>query len=197
MAIQGRRGTVRNSTYRISGATLEAINAAIRRSGPPHGRGGARRAGACAGTLVLAIGGRDWAFETAAAGSGFRATCTVSGGAVRADCRITLPNLSGSRLSATAQREWDRFLAAVQTHESGHVDAFVTEAEAVAADIAALSAEGEGRDERAAQVAAKEALSALILRIDLEARADAAAARYDSQTRSGESQGAVLDATIA
>lgn len=198
MPMQGRRGTVRNRPYSIRGSTLEELNTAIARSGPADLNDGQRRAGACSGTLVVAIGGRDLAFESAQEGRRWRSTCTVTGGTVSANCTIVMPNLSGGSLTATAQREWDRFLAAVETHETGHIDEYVVEAQAVAQELSRLSAEGEGRDQRAAESAARSAFSQEMGRqFDLVARANAAAARYDARNRHGETQGAHLDATIA
>lgn len=84
---------------------------------------------------------------------------------------ITLPKASGyDSLSATAKREWDRFLAALTLHEQGHTDRTVTYAAALTAGtdrdtanavIYAYQASGSGATAEDARTAAEAAMEAL------------------------------------
>ena len=85
-------------------------------------------------------------------------------------------------------------------HEQGHADSYFDLATTMAAEFNALTATGEGKDERTAQVAAQKALIALMSKTYggsvLGDRIKADAATYDGKNKHGASQGAVLDASI-
>ncbi len=200
MTVTARRGRITRSTYTVRGSTLAEIDAAIERAGPRDPNDGRRYSGVCIGTLALVTGRRDWLFEQEGEGTPMRVTCRLGGGTVEVTCEIQTPELRTPLESRTAQREWERFAAAVGIHEDGHIDEYMAEATAVAREVSALSASGEGRNERAAQADAHAAFLRLVEPIAssrrLRARADEAAARYDRANRHGRSQGAVLDRTI-
>lgn len=200
MTVTASRGRITRGTYPVRGSTLAEIDAAIERAGPRDPNDGRRYSGACIGTLELTADARDWAFEREGEGTPVRVTCRLGGGAVEVRCEIQTPELRTPLESRAAQREWDRFVAAVQTHEDGHIDEYMAEATAVARELSALSASGEGRNERAAERAAHAAFMRLLAPIAsprrLVERANEAAARYDRANRHGRSQGAVLDRTI-
>ncbi|MFN0182269.1 MAG: DUF922 domain-containing protein [Aquabacterium sp.] len=198
MAVDARRGNIRRGTYNVSGATLALINRAIERSGPRDPNDGRRYSGVCICTYRVVVSGRDWAFETESSGPPVRVRCTLGNGSVVADCRIQTPRLT-SRLTGDDAAEWTRFQASVVDHENGHIDEYMVEGRAIAAEINSLSATGEGRNEREAQRAAQQQLAQLIQRnvgARLAARANAAAGRYDGRNQHGRSQGAVLRFTI-
>jgi predicted secreted Zn-dependent protease len=100
-----------------------------------------------------------------------------------------------------AVKEWNRFADAVDTHENGHVDAYYAEAQALAKELTAMSATGQGKDEKTARVVAQRALVEAMKKAYggdvLDKRAGASAKSYDAKTKHGESQGAVLDGRIA
>jgi predicted secreted Zn-dependent protease len=201
MAVTARRGRTTNGTYNVSGSTLDEINRDIQRRGPVDPNDGRRYSGVCRCTIDIQLGRRDVQFATTPGSSPLEVTATVTGGTVTNTCAITMPNLrSASALSSAAQREWRRFLAAVETHENGHVDSYFPEAETIARALNGMSATGTGRNEAAAQRAAAAALNAQISRqygsSQLVAIANANAATYDGRTRHGVTQGAVLDVTI-
>lgn len=203
MTVNARRGRISRSTYTVRGSTLAELDAAIERAGPRDPNDGRRYSGVCIGTLVLTSGRRDWVFEQEepeGEGAPIRMTCRLGGGAVEVTCEIQTPELRTPLESRAAQREWERFVAAVGVHEDGHIDEYMAEATAVARELSALSASGEGRNERAAETDAHAAFLRLLEPIAsprrLRARADEAAARYDRANRHGRSQGAVLDRTI-
>src|SRR5262245_18672838 len=199
MAVTARRGRTTNGTYNVNGSTLDEINRDIQRRGPVDPNDGRRYSGVCRCTIDIQLGRHDVQFATTPGSSPLEVTATVSGGTVTNNCAITMPNLrSASALSSAAQREWRRFLAAVETHENGHVDSYFPEAEAIARALNGMSVTGTGRNETAAQRAAAANLNAQITRqygrSQLEAIANAAT--YDSRTRHGATQGAVLDVSI-
>lgn len=202
MAVTARRGRTSTNFYNLSGSTLAEINRAIQRQGPVDPNEGRRYSGVCRCTIDLQLGPRDVQFQTTAGSSPLEVTATVVGGTVTTNCAITLPNLrTESALSDSARQEWRRFLAAVETHEQGHVQSYFPEAQTIAQALNGMSATGTGRNEATAQRAASEALTAVITRsyarAGLEAIANANARAYDSRTRHGASQGAVLDLTIS
>lgn len=202
MGVTARKGRISKSTYVVAGDTLEAINKDIERKGPKDPNDGKRYSGLCSGRLTLLIGPGDFALATAAGSSPVEAKATLSGGTVTSDCEITLPKLASAKgLSAAAKKEWDRFLAAVETHEDGHVDAYFAEAKELAKELNAMSASGTGKDEKVARVAAQRALVEAMKKAYggtvLNDRAGANAKAYDARTKHGESQGAVLDGRIA
>lgn len=202
MAVTARKGRINKSTYTVAGDTLEAINKDIDRKGPKDPNDGKRYSGLCSGKLTLLIGPSDFAFVTTAGSSPVEVTATLAGGTVTSDCEITLPKLASDKgLSATAKKEWNRFLAAVETHEDGHVDAYFAEAKALAKELNEMSATGSGKDEKSARVAAQRALVGAMSKAYggsvLSDRAGANAKAYDARNKHGESQGAVLDGRIA
>lgn len=202
MAVTARRGRTNSGSYNISGSTLEEINRDILRRGPADPNEGRRYSGVCLCMIDIQLGSRDVEFETTAGSSPLEVTASVTGGIVTNNCEISLPNLrTESALTAAARGEWRRFLAAVETHEQGHVESYFPEAQRIAQALTGLSATGTGRNEAAAQRAAAAALTAQISReysrARLEEIANANARAYDSRTRHGASQGAVLDLTIA
>lgn len=202
MGITAKRGAVAEKTYTVSGTTLEEINKDIGRKGPTDPNESKRYAGSCLGKLDIDIKPKDIAFETRSNGKAFAAVATLNGGSVTSSSVITTPKLASDKdLSDKAKKEWKRFLVFVGVHERGHADSYYALAVKVMQDLADLSGTGTGKTENEAKAAAGKALYAKITSTyggsaigDL-IKADAKG--YDAKNKHGESQGAVLDASIA
>jgi predicted secreted Zn-dependent protease len=196
--MEGKKGSVSTSTYTVAGKTLDDILRQIQSKGPKDPNDGKRYAGLCLGELQIDIKGGDLEFTPTPDGK--KVSVIVKGGAVKANAKITLPKLASDKdLSPAAKKEWQRFLAATEKHEIGHHDSLIDVAKTVAKDIAAMTGDGQGKDEKTAKQAANVDLvnkikaqygSALpgLVTDDIKA--------YDGKTKHGESQGAKLDATI-
>ena len=201
MAVTARKGRTSTSTYTVAGETLADLVKEIDRKGPKDLNDGKRYSGLCVGKISLLIGANDFAFVTTAGASPVEVTATLAAGTVTNDCEITMPKLASNKgLSSAAQKEWNRFVAAVDKHENGHVDAYFADAQDLAKELNGMSATGTGKDEKSARVAAQRALLEAMKKAYggtvLNDRVGAIAKAYDSRTKHGESQGAVLDGRI-
>jgi predicted secreted Zn-dependent protease len=201
MAVTAKKGSSSTRTYSVSGKSLDEIVKAMDKNGPKDPNDGSRYSGSCIGTLTIAIGAKDFAFAARKDSSPVEVTASFGSGGVGSSCVITLPALASDKgLSDAAKKEWTRFLAAVQTHEQGHVDAYFDEAKAIADELNKLAATGTGKDEKHARIAAAKALVALADKsfsvAKLSDRAKASAKAYDAKTKHGATQKAVLDGTI-
>ena len=197
----GKKGATTTKTYAVAGKTLDEINKDMLKKGPQDPNESKRYSGSCRGELVVAIGASDFQFETTPDSSPVEVTAKLKAGTLTSNSAITLPKLASEKeLSSDALSEWKRFLSKVMVHEQGHADSYFDLAKTMADEFNALSATGEGKDERSAQVAAQKALIALMSKnyggTVLGDRVKADAATYDSKTKHGATQGAVLDASI-
>jgi predicted secreted Zn-dependent protease len=94
--------------------------------------------------------------------------------------RVTLPNWSGHQsASAAEQREWDRFAAALQAHEQGHLELVVSHLNGLDQQMLGVPHDhAQGIYHHAQQ--------------QLQAASDA----YDQQTNHGQSTGTVIDLSV-
>lgn len=202
MGITAKRGAVSETTYVVNGKTLEELNKEMDKKGPTDPNESKRYAGSCKGKISIQLGASDVEFETKANGASFDAVARLKGGTVTSSAVITVPKLGSDKaLSDAAKKEWKRFLVAVGVHERGHADSYYALAVKVAQDLANMDGSAQGTSEKVAKAAALKQLYGRISTKYTEAaigalvKADAKA--YDGKNKHGESQGAVLDGSIA
>jgi predicted secreted Zn-dependent protease len=159
------------SSYPITGSTAAALRGAIRLLGPTRGD---RTYGAFTDWRI------DWWFAFAEVGAGVR----VSSARVELHTRVLLPRWRPPRSASEALKvEWGRYLAAVETHEQGHVDIAVEAAKVLLQKLERL--EGCG-DLPALRAAANETAREVI------AAAHEQEWTYDAGSEHGVGQGAWL-----
>ncbi len=197
-----KQGTASTRNYTVAGKTLEDINADMMKKGPPDPNDKKRFSGSCLGELVLDIKSTDFDFKTTDGSSPIEVTATLKGGTMTCNTTTTMPKLASDKdLSADAKKEWKRFLSKVQVHEDGHADSYLKLAKTISDDLNKMSGTGTGKDERSAQAAAAKDLTTQIAKnlsgtnsLSQQVKDDAKA--YDAKTKHGQTQGAVLDASI-
>jgi predicted secreted Zn-dependent protease len=112
-------------------------------------------------------------------------TCTVKKIAVNFQSKVTLPHWQSNSafIHPSVQPTWDRFIAALRAHEQGHADIALTQAQALVAQLQAMSPiQGHSCDAL---------LSIVRQRFDKAVSAAATATeRYDVATQHGVTQGA-------
>jgi len=202
MGFTAKRGAVSDKTYTVSGKTLDEINKDMAKKGPPDPNDGKRFSGSCLGKLEIDIKPKDIDYEVKSSGGKFAAIARLKSGYVTSTSVITTPKLASDKdLSDKARKEWQRFLVFVGVHERGHADSYYALAVKVMEDMSGMTGGGAGSSENEAKAAATKALYEQITKKyggsglgDL-VKADAKA--YDSKTKHGESQGALLDASIS
>jgi predicted secreted Zn-dependent protease len=202
MGFTARRGAVSEKTYAVSGKTLDEIIKDMAKKGPNDPNESKKYSGSCLGKLEIDIKPKDIEYEVKSNGGKFAAIARLKSGYVTSTAAITTPKLASDKgLSDAARKEWQRFMVFVGVHERGHADSYYVLAVKVMQDMSAMSGAGTGNSENGAKTAATKALYEQITKkyggsalSDL-VKADAKA--YDSKTKHGESQGAVLDASIA
>lgn len=202
MGITAKRGAVSEKTYTVSGKTLEEINKDMAKKGPTDPNESKKFSGSCLGQIAIDIKPKDIAYETKSAAGKFAAVARLEGGSVTSTAVITTPKLASDKdLSDAAKKEWKRFLVFVGVHERGHADSYYGLAVKVMQDLSAMSGTGTGKSENEAKAVAAKALYEQITKkyggsaISDLVKADAKA--YDAKNKHGESQGALLDASIA
>lgn len=202
MGITAKRGSVTEKTYSVTGKTLEEINADMDKKGPTDPNESRRYSGSCRGEIAIKLASGDVEFETKADGSNVAAVARLMGGSVTSSAVITVPKLASDKgLSDAAKKEWKRFLVGVGIHERGHADSYYALAVKVAQDLANMQGTATGTNEKAAKAAALKSLFEMISKrysataIGTLIKADAKA--YDGKNKHGETQGALLDASIA
>ena len=201
MGFIARRGAVSDKTYTVSGKTLDEINKDMAKKGPPDPNESKKYSGSCQGKLDIDIKPKDIEHEVKSSGGKFAAIARLKSGYITSTAVITTPKLASDKgLSDAARKEWNRFLVFVGVHERGHADSYYGLAVKVMEDMSGMSGTGTGKSEDEAKTAATKALFATITaKYGGSALADlikADAKAYDSKTKHGESQGAVLDASI-
>ncbi|MGB8645246.1 MAG: DUF922 domain-containing protein [Anaerolineae bacterium] len=104
----------------------------------------------------------------------------LSNATITVGTRITMPHWSGYSSASQAEKdEWDRFFAALQAHEQGHLDLVMQHLDHVDEPLVGKSVDG------AAQVW-QSALAALL----------SASRAYDGQTDHGRNQGTIIDVSV-
>jgi predicted secreted Zn-dependent protease len=197
-----KQGTASTKNYNVVGKTLEDINTDMMKKGPPDPNDKKRYSGSCLGELVLDIKSGDFDFATTDGSSPIEVTATLKGGTITCNTTTTMPKLASNKdLSDDAKKEWKRFISKVQVHEDGHADSYLKLAKAISDDLNTVSGKGTGKDERSAQAAAAKDLTGQISKklsgtnsLSQQIKDDAKA--YDAKTKHGQTQGAVLDASI-
>ncbi len=187
------------NTYNVSGGTLEDVWNSIQANSPNPGR-------AAGYAKCEVIGFRTDGepvvdrMEDPSCPGGFRYKVSITRTIVWSiKTTITLPKWADGYTSACAEvrAEWDRFLAALTTHEEGH-DRVAEEALTNANPLTTIIGMGSDCDRDTAIANA---------RADLEAKYSAEAQRvsnivkaasdqYDDETDDGATQGAVLDGSV-
>lgn len=202
MGITAKRGAVSEKTYTVNGKTLEEINKDMEKKGPTDPNESKRFSGSCLGEVAIKLEAKDVEFESKASGANFAAVARLKSGLVTSSAVITVPKLGSDKaLSDAAKKEWKRFLVFVGVHERGHADSYYALAVKVAQELANMESSATGTSEKEAKGTALKSLYALISKkysataIGDLVKADAKA--YDAKNKHGESQGAVLDASIA
>jgi predicted secreted Zn-dependent protease len=202
MGITAKRGAVSEKTYTVNGKTLEEVNNEISKKGPTDPNESKKYAGSCLGEIAIKLEGKDVEFETKQDGSSHVAIARLKSGLVTSTSVITTPKLGSDKgLSDPAKKEWKRFLVMLGVHERGHADSYYALAVTVAHELMHMSGEGSGASEKLAKGEALKQLYGSISKkysktaIENLVKADAKA--YDAKNKHGESQGAVLDASIA
>jgi predicted secreted Zn-dependent protease len=202
MAVTAKKGKVGSETYKIGGDTLSALVDEMKKKGPVDPNESKRYSGKCFGKLSIDLPkGSSVTLKTLSEGPAFELEATLNG-TVSVDCTITLPALaSDKKLSPAAKKEWTRFLAAVDKHENGHVEAYLDIAKDVAKKLGELKVTGKGPDKKSAATAAIQDIQAKVIALyggtQLDDLMKASAKAYDAQNKHGESQGAALDGKIA
>jgi len=159
-------------TYDVAGTTSTELWDQIRQFGPTDAAGKHY-----AGDLLSNIHWQTW-LHTDAQG------CSVERSEVTVDTVVTVPRWTNAREGSEAlQTDWDIFLSRLKEHEAGHRSNAVKAAQAVREAI-----EGVGRlpDCDTLRPIVKQAAEAAIdhwKQVDID---------YDTTTRHGETQGAVL-----
>ena len=199
--MNARKGNTSTTGYTLRGKTLAELDKEIDKVGPKDPNESARYAGSCLGKIDLLIGGNDLAYQPKAGSSPLEVTATLKGGTMTSSCQTTLPKLASEKqLTATALKEWKRFVAATKSHEEGHADDYFALAQTLADEAKALSAVGKGKDEKAAKADAQKEMLELLKKTYggtvLADRIKAAAKAYDKKTNHGVSQKAVLKTSI-
>jgi predicted secreted Zn-dependent protease len=197
-----KQGTASTKNYSVAGKTLDDINNDMMKKGPPDPNDKKRYSGSCLGELDLKIGSGDFDFKTTDGSSPIEVTATLKGGTIACNTTTTMPKLASDKdLSDDAKKEWKRFISKVQVHEDGHADSYLKLAKTISDDLNTMSGKGTGKDERTAQVAAAKDLTTQIATklsgtnsLSQQIKDDAKA--YDAKTKHGQTQGAVLDASI-
>ena len=201
MGFIARRGAVSDKSYTVSGKTLDEINKDMAKKGPPDPNESKKYSGSCQGKLEIDIKPKDIEHEVKSNGGKFAAIARLKSGYITSTAVITAPKLASDKgLSDAARKEWNRFIVFVGVHERGHADSYYGLAVKVMEDMSGMSGTGTGKSEDEAKTAATKALFATITaKYGGSALADlikADAKAYDSKTKHGESQGALLDASI-
>jgi predicted secreted Zn-dependent protease len=161
---------VSEELYDIRGSTAQELSLEMFRLGP-SGEEGRRSSGYTAWNI-------DWRFRPESRGS----ACMASWVEVQADIVITLPRWNPPPDAPRELRsQWDTYLAALRAHEEGHRDLAVAAARQVHARISGFLTASCQDFERLVNREANLILDQL--------RADNL--RYDEETGSGATQGAV------
>src|SRR5437899_941391 len=197
-----KQGSASTKNYTVAGKTLDDINKDMMKKGPPDPNDNKKYSGSCLGNLDLKIGASDFDFKTTDGSSPIEVTATLKGGTIASNIITTMPKLASDKdLSDDAKKEWKRFISKVQVHEDGHADSYLKLAKAISDDLNTMSGKGTGKDEKTAQVVAAKDLTTQIATklsgsntLSQQIKDDAKA--YDAKTKHGQTQGAVLDASI-
>jgi len=126
--IQGQTST---QHYDVGGANLREVKDNIF---GPNGSGPNGRAGSASLSYT-------YNYQYNCVQEGDSCIVTITGVTVNLACTILLPNWTGyNQASPEDQQEWDRFMEALTTHEQGHCDRYLTQANKDAVQAAAAAA---------------------------------------------------------
>jgi len=150
MAISVQKGSVKTSSYTVSGDTLADIWAAIQKNGPKYK--GTSRAGMTTCKVNMNSSSSKIDFTTEEGSNGFESEAKMTKGALTYDCAIKAPQLKSDKgLSDDAKKEWARFMKELIAHENDHVTEFGKEATDIGKEIEDLTANGKGADKKKAE----------------------------------------------
>ncbi|MBN1421220.1 MAG: DUF922 domain-containing protein, partial [Planctomycetes bacterium] len=196
----GPAAEVTETFYDVSGKTLAEVWKDIEEKGPHDGDGKtwpgkatpslvsdcAVQATVTSGPHDPCPGGRMWTVT-------LTATFTWA-----VETEILLPRWTNrDRACPAAQREWDRFIAGLRAHETGHHDEAKKALEAAKPRAGATSGASDCSQDIAGSQASVGIEGPFQAESDrLLAAIDAAADPYDERTEHGAKQGAVLDTSI-
>lgn len=149
MSITVKKGSVKTSTYEVSGDTLADIWADIEKKGPkPKGE---VRAGDTLCSLNMDPSSSKIETTFKEEDGEVTAEAKMTKGTLTYDCSIKAPKLkSDKKLSKDAKTEWARFMKELTAHENEHVADFGKTATQLGKDIDALTATGTGPDKKTA-----------------------------------------------
>lgn len=201
-------GQTTTTHYDVGGTTLKEVKNNI---WGPNGSGprdpeGHRHAGSASLTYSY-----NYAYTCSSLNGACMITITpVSSITTNLGCEILLPNWTGYDSATQAEKqEWDRFIAALTTHEQGHCDRYLTDANrqafqnAVAAalggqsiDISLPCPEDCSHPDSAFKEAVQSAVQGLLDNNqgvqNVLNQMEQVQQQYDTDTRHGETQGATL-----
>jgi predicted secreted Zn-dependent protease len=150
MAISVKKGSVKTSSYTVSGDTLADIWADIQKNGPKYK--GASRAGMTICKVMMHSPSSKIGFKTEEGSNGFESEGQMIKGTLIYDCAIKTPKLKSDKgLSDAAKKEWARFMKELIAHENDHVTEFGNEATDIGKEIEDLTANGKGADKKKAE----------------------------------------------
>jgi predicted secreted Zn-dependent protease len=185
--VTAEKGSVSTSTYNISGTTLEEVYNEIQSKGPSID--GKRYAGSTKCVLTGFVEGYEFASETE--NGKVKGVSRFNKAKLKFDCVITLPKFDDykKKLSSEDQKTWEAFYSGVVAHENEHVADYEAELTRWAAEVAAMRGDGEAKDEKKAEAAAKAALgkvyTATFTATNNEKRLKATAKKLDGSTGHG------------
>lgn len=157
--------------YDIHGRTRAELSAEMRRLGPKVD--GTSYVGETRSPM-------RWSWRTESHGG----TCTIRNLVVSMNAQVLLPRWTPpADTEPGLAAEWSRFMAALETHESGHKDITARAASAIADQLRGLSAPCTMINDRANDIA----------RVIAD-RAEEEQKRYDAETRHGLTQGTAFGA---
>jgi predicted secreted Zn-dependent protease len=160
--------------YDIRGSNAGELRAAMSASGPLDRMGSGRHWSGQAHWSV-----KYWIHDSEAGGN-----CSISRAQVHIDSEVDLPRWADRDTAAPELREqWDRYIAALRTHELGHLDNGIRFGNALAQHLAAIPAQSECSPLLGLAQREFDTVLPDYNRMDVE---------YDRVTSHGELQGAVL-----
>lgn len=189
------------STYSVSGDTLKDVWDDILKKGPKDPNDNKKVAAITETTIIIADrwdpevrGGRcltNGKIETRVG---------VKNMSMTVEAAIKLPKLGSSKMSATAKKEWKRFIGKLESHEREHIDVTAKLAKTMGDEIMKIEGLGLGDDEDKAFEAGKAAfLKLFVASYDGKSIADRIskeAKKFDSKTGHGAKHGATLNYDI-
>ena len=194
-------GKPKITTYTVKGKTLKEVWTNVLKVGPKDPNDNKKVAALTECTIIVAD---KWDAET----RGGRCMTTgkietrvgVKNMTMKVEGVIKLPKLSGTGLSKTAKKEWDRFMSKLDKHEREHLVDTEKLAKTMGVEIMKIEGVGLGDDEDKAFEAGKAAFIKLYVASysgkKISDRITAAAKKLDKASDHGAKHGAVLNLDI-